>query len=295
MASIDGNRFMSLKTEAIFKECVVEQNWDAYTQVDHKTWTELFARMSALLPTRMCHDFLSGLKDLKLTPDRVVNFDVLSETLTQRTGWKYVAVNGFIPNNQFFALLANRCFPSSRLMRDPDGLVYQESPDIFHDVFGHAPLLMNPVIADFMQAFGAAGVACKSELGQQMLARLYWFTVEVGLVRDGSGLRAYGAALASSEKELIFSLLDSSPNRLGFEQKRVVRTPYFIDDLQETYFVVDTLDQVLALAENDFSGTLDMDFPGSDITRGALIESDLVISRGNQRYQIEFGKHGVAA
>ena len=180
-------------------------------------------------------------------------------------------------------------------MRDPDGLVYQESPDIFHDVFGHAPLLMNSVIADFMQAFGAAGVACKSELGQQMLARLYWFTVEVGLVREGSVLKAYGAALASSEKELTFSLADSSPNRLGFDQKRIVRTPYFIDDLQETYFVVDALDQVLALAENDFSDTLNMSSPGPDITRGALIESDLVISRGNQRYQIEFGKHGLAA
>ena len=286
---------MLQKTEAVFKECVVEQNWDAYTQVDHATWAKLFARMSALLPERMCRDFLVGLRDLKLTPDRVVNFDTLSETLTRRTGWRYVAVNGFIPNNQFFALLANRCFPSSHLMRDPDGLVYQESPDIFHDVFGHAPLLMNPVIADFMQAFGAAGVACTSELGQQMLARLYWFTVEVGLVREGNCLKAYGAALASSEKELIFSLIDGSPNRLGFDQKRVVRTPYFIDDLQETYFVVDALDQVLTLAENGFSGILGISFPGPDISRGALIESDVVITRGNQRYQIEFSKHGLAA
>lgn len=285
---------MLQNTEAIFKECLVEQRWDTYTQVDHATWAELFARMSALLPERMCREFLVGLRDLKLTPDRVVNFDALSEVLTQRTGWRYVAVNGFIPNHQFFALLANRCFPSSRVMRDPDGLVYQESPDIFHDVFGHAPLLMNPVIADFMQAFGAAGVACTSELGQQILARLYWFTVEVGLVREGNALKAYGAALASSEKELTFSLNDGSPNRLAFDKKRVVRTPYFIDDLQETYFVVDNLEQVLVLADNGFSEVLNMNSLGSDITRGALIESDKVISRGNQRYQIEFGKHGVA-
>jgi phenylalanine-4-hydroxylase len=220
---------------------------------------------------------------------------VLSEKLTQRTGWKYVAVNGFIPTHQFFGLLANRCFPSSRLMRDPDGLVYQELPDIFHDVLGHAPLLMNPVIADFMQAFGAAGVACTNERSQQMLERLYWFTVEVGLVREGSSIKAFGAALASSEKELVFSLSSQSPNRVEFDKERVIRTPYFIDDLQETYFVLDNLEQLLRLARNDFSETLDMVCSWPDIARGALIASDRVISRGDLSFQTEFAKQALPA
>ena len=286
---------MSLKNEARLNEYVVDQNWSAYTTTDHATWARLFASMTSLLPGRMCQDFMIGLNDLKLPMDRVVDFDALSERLTKRTGWQYVAVNGFIPNDQFFGLLANRCFPSSRFMRDPDGLAYQESPDIFHDVFGHAPLLMNPVIADFMQAFGAAGVACTSERGQQMLARLYWFTVEVGLVRDGNRIQAYGAALASSEKELTFSLTSPSPHRLGFDHGRVIRTPYSIDDLQETYFVVDSLEQVLALAQNGFSETLNMVCSQSDVVRGELIKSDDVISCGDQHYHHELAKHGMPA
>ncbi len=282
---------MLLINEARFNDCVVDQNWSSYTPADHATWARLYARMSGLLTGRMCQDFISGLNDLNLPVNRVVDFDVLSETLTQRTGWQYVAVNGFIPTDQFFGLLARRCFPSSRFMRDPDGMTYQQSPDIFHDVFGHAPLLMNPVIADFMQAFGAAGVACASERGQQMLERLYWFTVEVGLVRHGDGVLAYGAALASSEKELIFSLSNTSPNRLGFDKQRVIRTPYSIDDLQETYFVLDSFKELLKLAENEFSDTLSMVCSCPDVARGALIQSDHVISRGDQHYQTESRNH----
>jgi phenylalanine-4-hydroxylase len=146
---------------------------------------------------------------------------------------------------------------------------------------------MNPVIADFMQAFGAAGVACTSARGQLMLERLYWFTVEVGLIRDGHAIKAYGAALASSEKELIFSLNSHSPNRLEFDKHRVIRTPYFIDDLQETYFVADSLEQLLQLAANGFSETLEMVCSCPDVARGTLIASDRVIHRGDLRYQTE--------
>ena len=190
---------------------VVDQNWDSYTDRDHATWAQLFDRMSALAPGRMCDEFLTGLKVLDLPSHEVVRFEDLSEKLLHLTGWQYVAVDGYIPARQFFELLANKQFPSSRLMRNPDETVYQSLPDIFHDVFGHAPLLANSAMANLMQSFGSAGVACKNALQEKMIARLYWYTVEVGLLHSENKLLAYGAAIASSEKEFFFSRKPLTP------------------------------------------------------------------------------------
>lgn len=262
----------------------ISQDWSKYTSRDHSTWKNLYSRMGEVLKHRICDDFFTGLKALGLPTREVVEFDALSATLTKATNWQYLAVSGFIPTDIFFHLLANRRFPSSRFMRDPDGLSYQELPDIFHDVYGHAPLLMNPVMADFMQAFGRAGIAAKSEKHQVMLSRLYWFTVEVGLVAHARGRRAYGAAIASSEKETMFCLHDTSPNILKFDHARVVRTPYSMYDLQETYFVLDSLDDLLALSRDGFACVNDCDPDLPDIVRGELVASDQVLQKGTGQY-----------
>lgn len=265
-------------------EWYVAQDWSTYTVRDHSTWRNMYARMEHVLQGRICDEFLAGLNALNLPSHEIVKFEQLSFHLSQATRWQYIAVSGFIPTDIFFYLLANRRFPSSRFMRDPDGLTYQELPDIFHDVYGHAPLLINPVIADFMQAFGRAGVATKSERKRLMLSRLYWFTVEVGLVAHQDGLRVFGAAIASSEKETMFCLHDKSPNILKFDHKRIMRTPYSMYDLQETYFVIDSLEALLALSRDNFACIDDCDPELPDLERGQLISSDLIMQKGTGLY-----------
>ncbi len=266
------------------EEWVVDQNWFSYTQRDHSTWRQLYERMAVVLKDRICDEFFSGLDALSLPSLEVVKFNELSAKLTRATGWEYIGVSGFIPTEIFFEHLANRRFPSSRFMRDLDGLSYQELPDIFHDVYGHAPLLMHPVIADFIQAFGQAGMAAQTEAERVKLARLYWFTVEVGLIAHPSGPRAYGAAIASSEKETLFALHDKSPNILQFDHVRIMRTPYSMYDLQETYFVINSMQDLLDLAQDGFACIKDCPNALPDIERGELIDSDRVIQRGTGQY-----------
>jgi phenylalanine-4-hydroxylase len=266
------------------EEWVVDQDWLSYTQRDHSTWQQLYARMGVILKDRICDEFFSGLEVLGLPSKEVVKFDTLSSKLNKATGWEYVAVSGYIPTEIFFQHLANRRFPSSRFMRDLDGLSYQELPDIFHDVYGHAPLLMNPVIANFIQAFGQAGVAATSEAERIKLARLYWFTIEVGLITHPNGPRAYGAAIASSEKETLFALHDKSPHILQFDPVRIMRTPYSMYDLQETYFVINSMQDLIDLAQGGFACVKDSANELPDIERGELLGSDRVIQRGTCEY-----------
>lgn len=265
-------------------EWVIDQNWPSYTSRDHATWKQLHDRMGVVLKNRICDEFFTGLDALDLDRNEVVRFDSLSSKLMKATGWEYIAVSGYIPTEIFFQHLANRRFPSSRFMRDLEGLSYQELPDIFHDVYGHAPLLMHPVIANFIQAFGLAGIAAKSEAERVMLARLYWFTIEVGLVAHANGTRAYGAAIASSEKETLFALHDKSPNILMFDHVRIMRTPYSMYDLQETYFVINSMQDLLGLARDGFACVKDCDPGLPDIERGELIATDQVLQRGTGAY-----------
>lgn len=267
-----------------YKELIIEQNWDAYTAHDHQTWSSLIHRLQNSMHGRMCDEYVAGFMELDLPKDRVVRFEELADTLGAKTGWEYVAVNGFLEPHDFFKLLANRKFPANRYMRNPQEQAYQELPDIFHDVIGHAPLLMDPVMADFMQTFGQAGNLCKTESRRTMLARLYWFTVEVGLMKVNNQIRAYGAAIASSDKELAFALESHSPNRLEFSIERVFRTPYNMYDLQETYFVTGGLKDMLKLAENNFACVFDAADPLEDIARGTRVSTDLVISAGDHSY-----------
>lgn len=262
----------------------IDQGWDQYTAQDHGVWKTLFERQSRMLPGRACHAFVQGMAELPINASQIPDFRRLSDILMKRTGWQIVAVPGLVPDEVFFEHLAHRRFPAGNFIRQPRQLDYLEEPDVFHDVFGHVPLLMDPVMADYLQAYGVGGLRAR-ELGVlDKLARVYWYTVEFGLVQQKDGLKIYGAGIASSATESAFSLDDASPNRLHFDLERVMRTKYRIDDFQETYFVIADLAQLLELATIDF-GTLYERVQGQpDHEPGTVLPSDRVLSLGSGRY-----------
>ncbi len=262
----------------------IDQGWHNYTPQEHAVWKTLFERQSKLLPGRACDEFVRGMQDLPIGPDQIPNFEQLSETLSQRTGWQIVAVPGLVPDDVFFEHLAHRRFPAGHFIRKPHELDYLEEPDVFHDVFGHVPMLMNPAIADYIQAYGEGGLRAKRLGVLEKLARVYWYTVEFGLVKQPGGLRVYGAGIASSAKETVFSVEDDSPNRVAFDLERVMRTNYRIDDFQETYFVLDNLNDLLELARIDFAPLYERVAGASDFEPGDILPSDTVLTRGSGRY-----------
>ena len=265
----------------------IDQGWANYTAEEHAVWKTLYERQSRLLPGRACDEFIRGMQDLPIGPDQIPNFEQLSEVLTKRTGWQVVAVPGLVPDDVFFEHLANRRFPSGQFIRKPHELDYLEEPDVFHAVFGHVPLLMNPVIAEFIQAYGKGGLRANQRGVLDKLARVYWYTVEFGLVRQPEGLRIYGAGIVSSSAETVFSVEDHSPNRIGFELERVMRTLYRIDDFQETYFVLDKIDDLLALAQVDFDPYYDRVTKAGEHLPGDVLDSDRVFTRGTGRYHTQ--------
>lgn len=263
----------------------IPQNWEAFTPLEHATWDRLFARQQTLLPGRVVPIFLEGLHVLRLSRPGVPDFAELSDTLSKLTGWSVVAVPGLIPDDVFYEHLANRRFPAGNFIRKPEQLDYLEEPDVFHDVFGHVPLLANPVFADYMQAYGEGGRRATQMGTVKMLASLYWYTVEFGLIRDGSGLKLYGAGLASSYGEATFALESPSPNRLGFDLKRIMGTAYRIDDFQQNYFVIDSFEELLRVTlETDFAPIYEELRSQSLIPIEAVLPSDRVMSHGTQEY-----------
>jgi phenylalanine-4-hydroxylase len=210
-------------------------------------------RQMSILPKRACREFLRGLNFFGLCEPGIPNFERLSERLMKATGWQVVAVPGLVPDDVFFDHLANRRFVSGNFIRRPDQLDYLQEPDVFHDVFGHVPLLADPVFADYMQAYGKAGQRANGCGALEKLARLYWYTVEFGLVMEDGAPRIFGAGIASSHSETIFSLESSSPNRVLFDLERLMRTQYRIDDYQQTYFIVESFEELLSCTqETDF-------------------------------------------
>ncbi|MDM0014562.1 phenylalanine 4-monooxygenase [Variovorax sp. J22P168] len=259
----------------------IDQGWERYTAEDHGVWRTLFERQSRLLPGRACNEFVEGMRQLPMGPEQIPDFLQLSDALMAHTGWQVVAVPGLVPDDVFFEHLANRRFPAGQFIRKPHELDYLEEPDVFHDVFGHVPMLMNPAIADYIQAYGLGGLKA-GRLGMlDKLARVYWYTVEFGLVQQKDGLRIYGAGIASSFTETVFALDDPSPNRIGFELERVMRTDYRIDDFQESYFVIDSLEQILELAHIDFSPLYERVAAMDDFAPGAVLPGDRVLTRGS--------------
>ena len=219
-----------------------------------------------------------------MSADEIPDFRRLSDLLMQRTGWQIVAVPGLVPDDVFFEHLANRRFPAGQFIRKPDQLDYLEEPDVFHDVFGHVPLLLHPAIADYVQAYGVGGLRANKLGTLNKLARVYWYTIEFGLVKQKDGMRIYGAGIASSATESVFALDDPSPNRVRLDLQRVLRTDYRIDDFQETYFVIETLDELLELARIDFAPVYQHIEGTADYAPGTVLDTDQVYAQGTGRY-----------
>ena len=263
----------------------VPQRWADYTAAEHATWDLLGERQARLLPGRACEAWLEGLRSLGLEAGGIPDFARLSAELSRRTGWQVVAVPGLVPDEVFFEHLANRRFPAGRFIRRQDQLDYLQEPDVFHDVFGHVPLLADPVFADYLQAYGEGGLRARSLGMLAELARLYWYTVEFGLLATREGLRIYGAGIVSSASESVFALEDDSPRRVEFELTRVMRTRYRIDDFQQTYFVIDSFEQLLReTAETDFGPVYEQLRGAPEFGPGELAPGDRVVSRGTQGY-----------
>jgi phenylalanine-4-hydroxylase len=265
----------------------IPQEWERYTPAEHALWDRLFARQVAMLGSRVAPAFLEGIDVLRLSKSGIPDFAELSERLTRATGWSVVAVPGLISDAAFFASLARRRFVAGRFIRKPEQIDYLEEPDVFHDVFGHVPLLVNPVFADYMQAYGEGGLRALRHGAIHRLARLYWYTVEFGLIRTGAGLKLYGAGIASSNSESLFALDSDSPHRLGFDLKRVMRTKYRIDDFQQNYFVIDSFEDLLRQTLATDFGPLYAELAGlPDIEVATITAQDLVITRGTQAYAL---------
>ncbi len=262
----------------------IDQGWDAYSDTEHGVWNTLYERQTSMLAGRACDPFLKGLEALDLHRGGIPDFARINPELTRLTGWSVVAVPGLVPDDVFFDHLANRRFPAGQFIRKPDQLDYLQEPDIFHDVFGHVPMLTDPVFADYMAAYGKGGQRALG-LGQlHNLARLYWYTVEFGLLQTPAGARIYGAGIVSSRAESIFALDDPSPNRIGFDLERVMRTPYRIDDFQQVYFVIPSLQALLDATLQDFAAIYRRLEAASDIPIEAVLPSDAVLTRGTQAY-----------
>ncbi|MGE0154827.1 MAG: phenylalanine 4-monooxygenase [Reyranellaceae bacterium] len=236
-------------------DAVVAQPYRLYGAAEQQTWQTLWRRQSALMPGRACEAFLAGLRKLDLG-DSIPRFEALTKKLKALTGFEIVAVNGLCSDRVFFEHLANRRFPVTWWIRSPDQLDYLEEPDLFHDTFGHVPLLADPVFADYMQAYGEGGLKALRVGGERalsQLARLYWYTVEFGLIRQNGALRIYGAGIVSSKAETLYSLESSTPKRLGFDLPRIMRTQYRIDDFQRCYFVIESFEQLFEATRPDFT------------------------------------------
>lgn len=229
-----------------------DQDWAAYTEADHDTYRRLYTRQLEQLPGLACAEFIGAVGKLG-APQRIPRFEEVSERLMKATGWQIVGVPGLIPEEAFFALLAARKFPITDWIRKPEEFDYIVEPDIFHDLFGHVPLLFEPVFADHMQAYGLGGLKA-SRLGAcPLLARLYWYTIEFGLVNSAEGVRAYGAGILSSAGELRYAVTDPAPRRIALDVERVMRTLYRIDAYQASYFVIESFQQLFDATAPDFT------------------------------------------
>ncbi|MEZ5647835.1 MAG: phenylalanine 4-monooxygenase [Alphaproteobacteria bacterium] len=261
----------------------ITQQWSSYHAEEHALWRALFERQAKLLPDRACDEFLRGMHRLGVVADGIPDFRRLNEVLDKATGWQIVAVPGLVPDAIFFEHLANRRFPSTCFLRTPQQMDYIQEPDVFHDIFGHVPLLVHPVFADYMQAYGKGGLKALELGALKNLARLYWYTVEFGLIHTEAGQRIYGSGILSSPGETVFALGDPAPNRLGFDVMRIMRTEYCIDDFQETYFVIDSFEQLFEATAPDFSLYYKVLADERDIAPGHVIATDKIFTLGAGR------------
>jgi phenylalanine-4-hydroxylase len=258
----------------------VAQDWQQYSDAEHARWRKLYARQARLLQLYAAKEFVAGTAALD-AGDGIPDLERASKRLSAATGWRLVAVPGLIPETDFFAHLARRQFPVTNWIRREDEIDYLVEPDIFHDFFGHVPLLFDPVFADYMQLYGEKGAEANRLGTAKILVRLYWYMVEFGLIRTADGLKAYGAGMLSSAAETKFSIEDKSPHRLRFDLKRVMRTGYRIDDFQETYFVLDSFDELFEATRRDFAPLYEAVRRLPEIAPDRIVAGDRVITLGD--------------
>jgi phenylalanine-4-hydroxylase len=270
-------------------DCVIDQKWDKYTKEDHAIWGTLFERQQKTLKGRVAQEYLDGLEALGIGPEGVPNFEQMNARLRKITGWEVVAVPGLIPSRPFFQMLANRQFPAGTFIRSREQLDYLEEPDIFHDVFGHVPLLTNHAYADYMNEYGRVGLKGMERKAVKFLARLNWYTIEFGLIRKPEGVRIYGAGIVSSYGEAKYVTGDLSANELAFDLKRVLRTGYYIDDFQATYFVIDRFEDLFGLLKDaDILSLIDDVRNEPTLTPFEILAQDEVIRKGSGQHWRDF-------
>lgn len=272
-----------------YDEYLVDQNWEGYSDEQHDTWNKLFDRQTSLLPGRACEEYLKGLELLGISNDGIPNFERMSERLHKLTGWEVVPVTGLVPSRPFFDLLSDKKFPAGNFIRKPHELDYLEEPDIFHDVFGHVPLLTDPDYAGYMHAYGCAGDAAMANKGVKFLARLNWYTIEFGLIMKDGEPKIYGAGIVSSFGETKYALDNPSPNYVHFDLERILRTGYYIDDFQATYFVIDSFEDLFKeCVDRPFLPLYEQSRELPQLTPFELEAGDDVIRTGSGEYWKEF-------
>lgn len=285
--SAEPRRVENLQTDKgsvpVYTTAVVEQPWASYSAGDHATWATLFRRQREILEGRASREFIDNQQRFGMTPEAIPRFEELNEVLAKSTGWQLIGVEGLLPELTFFDHLAHRRFPVTWWIRKPEQIDYIAEPDMFHDLFGHVPLLLNPVFADYMQAYGCGGVKAHGISADALagLTRLYWYTVEFGLIREDAGLRIYGSGIVSSKGESIHCLESPAPNRIGFDLARIMRTRYRIDSYQKSYFVIDSFEQLIEATLPDFTPLYAQLAGQASIPAGDIVEGDRVYQRGS--------------
>lgn len=263
------------------------QYYDRYTEENQWVWQHLYERQMKLVPDYACKAYLDSLQDMPINPDRIPRFEEINEVLYAATGWELVPVPGLIPAHAFFTHLATKAFPVTHWMREKAKIDYLQEPDLFHDLFGHVPLLMNPIMAQYLAAFGRGG--CRAfRMGDERylenLTRLYWYTVEFGLMKEADKTKIYGAGILSSPGEVVFSVDSPSPNRIAFDMKRMMQTDFIISNYQETYWVIDSFDQLFDATKADFKPIYQELQDGRIYKPDEVLQTDTVLHRGTGEY-----------
>jgi phenylalanine-4-hydroxylase len=265
---------------AMRSDWTVEQPMASYSAQDHALWAQLYARQTTLVRDYAAPIFVQSVEAMDCA-DAIPSMEDLSRRLRAATGWEVVAVPGLLPDDVFFAHLAQRRFPASWWIRTPEEIDYLVEPDVFHDLFGHVPLLFDPVFADYLQEYGLAGPKALAHDAVSILARLYWYMVEFGLILVEGQLKAYGAGMLSSFGETQYSVASPTPNRIGFDLERVMRTRYWIDRYQSTYFVLDSFEQLFRSSiDTDFAPLYDVIKTGEAFAPDATVSTDRIVHRG---------------
>jgi phenylalanine-4-hydroxylase len=224
-----------------------------YTPEENAIWHDLYHQQITIVQGRGCDEYLRGLDILDMSPSRIPQIPEVNQILQKATGWQVHPVDAIIGFEAFFELLANRQFPAATFIRTREDFEYITEPDIFHELFGHCPMLTEPVYADFMEAYGRIGLNA-SHSDRVALARLYWFTVEFGLINTAKGLRIYGGGILSSKSETVYAVESNIPSRKPFVALDALRTPYRIDILQTIYYVIDGYRALYDLVNSDLLG-----------------------------------------